>query len=89
MQVICLEETAFYELVEEVVRRVKEKEKSKLDTWVGTDEAMRVLGVKSKTTLQRLRNEGKIRYSQPQKKNIMYDLKSLNTYLENNARNIF
>ncbi|MPT36714.1 MAG: DNA-binding protein [Flavobacterium sp.] len=89
MQVICLEEKAFYELVEQVVERLKEKNNVLRDKWVSNEEAMRLLNVKSKTTLQRLRDEGKIRFSQPEKKIILYDTDSINSYLEKNSRDTF
>lgn len=89
MKVICLEEAAFFELIEQVVSRLKEQNSTPLDKWVSDDEAMRLLNVKSKTTLQKLRDEGKIRFTQPQKKIILYDRQSIETYLENNAKNIF
>lgn len=40
--------------------------------WIDGEEAMQVLRIKSKTTLQKLRDEGKIRFSQPEKKIILY-----------------
>ncbi len=89
MQVICLEERAFYELVEQVVERLKEKNNVVRDKWVSNEEAMRLLNVKSKTTLQKLRDEGKIRFSQPEKKIILYDTDSINSYLEKNSRDTF
>ncbi|MBK7694832.1 MAG: hypothetical protein IPN15_08880 [Saprospiraceae bacterium] len=46
------------------------------------------LRVKSKTTLQKLRDEGKIRFSQPEKKIILYDLQSIYSYLDQNANNL-
>ena len=89
MEVICLEDKAFYALIEEVVERLKEKHSQELDKWVSGEQAMQLLNIKSKTTLQTLRDEGKIRFSQPQKKIIVYDRDSINTYLEQNARNTF
>ena len=89
MQVICLEDKAFYALIEEVVARLQEKHGSERERWVSDEEAMQLLNVKSKTTLQKLRDEGKIRFSQPQKKIILYDRSSINSYLERNARNTF
>jgi hypothetical protein len=89
MQVICLEEAAFYSLVEQVVARLKETHGEAKDKWISDDEAMKLLGIKSKTTLQKLRDEGKIRFSQPQKKIILYDRDSIDTYLEENAKNTF
>jgi len=54
MEVICLEDEAFYLLIEKVVSRIKEKEGIKEDKWLSTDEAMDMLKIKSKTTLQKL-----------------------------------
>jgi hypothetical protein len=89
MNVICLEELAFYSLVEEVVERLKSKHAGEKDKWINSTEAMKILNIKSKTTLQNLRDEGKIRYSQPQKKIIVYDRDSIDQYLEKNAQNTF
>ncbi len=89
MEVICLEDKAFYTLVEQVVARLKEKNGQEQNKWIADDEAMQLLNIKSKTTLQKLRDEGKIRFSQPQKKIIVYDRDSINSYLEQNARNTF
>jgi hypothetical protein len=89
MQVICLEEEAFYALVEQVVARLKEKNNQTEDKWISDEDAMRLLNIKSKTTLQKLRDEGKIRFTQPQKKIILYDRESIDTYLEQHARETF
>ena len=57
--------------------------------WLNPYEAMSLLNVKSKTTMQQLRDSGKVRYTQPQKRIILYDRKSLETYLEQNATETF
>ena len=89
MEVICLETEAFYSLIEEVVKRIKETHNIKEDKWILTVEAMKLLGIKSKTTLQKLRDEGKIRYSQPERKVILYDRESLNNFLNKHAKEPF
>ena len=90
MEVICLEEAAFYALIEEVVKRLKiGEEKRGRDKWISDEEAMRKLGIKSRTTLQKLRDEGKIRFSQPQRKIILYDRASIEDYIEKHARETF
>jgi len=87
MEVICLEDEAFYALVEAVVARIKAKEGIKEDKWLSTEEAMAKLRIKSKTTLQKLRDEAKIRFSQPEKKIILYDSDSIRDYLEKHSNN--
>ncbi|HEY5369633.1 MAG TPA: helix-turn-helix domain-containing protein [Hanamia sp.] len=89
MEVICLEDEAFYALVEQVVQRINEKKGIKEDKWISGEEAMKILRITSKTTLQKLRDEGKIRFSQPEKKLILYDVESIYEYLEKNARETF
>lgn len=89
MKVICLEEEAFYSLIEEVTSRLKEKRDEKSDKWINDEQAMLLMNIKSKTTLQKLRDEGKIRFSQPQKKNILYDRDSIMFYLDQHAKEIF
>ncbi len=87
--VICLETEAFYALVEEVTNRIQEKQNIKHDVWISDVEAMELLRIKSKTTLQKLRDEGKIRFSQPMKKVILYDRESLLEYLEQHSQDTF
>ncbi len=89
MNVICLEDAAFYALIEQVIERIKEKQGLEQDIWISGEEAMKKLRITSKTTLQKLRDEGKIRFSQPEKKIILYDLDSINEYLNKNAKNTF
>jgi hypothetical protein len=89
MQVICLEDTAFYALLEQVVSRIKEQHDIREDKWISGEEAMRKLRITSKTTLQKLRDEGAIRFSQPEKKIILYDTESIYQYLNKHAKNTF
>ncbi len=89
MDVVCLEEKAFFALIEKVVERLKEKHRVIEDQWIGTKEAMQKLRITSKTTLQKLRDEGKIRFSQPEKKMILYDVKSIYQYLEKHSHETF
>ena len=89
MEVICLENEAFYALVEQVITRLKEKQNIKEDKWISDEEAMVKLRIKSKTTLQKLRDDGLIRFSQPAKKIILYDTDSINDYLNKHAKETF
>lgn len=89
MEVICLQDEAFYALVDKVVAHVKDKNNVKYDKWISGEEAMTMLRITSKTTLQKLRDEGKIRFSQPEKKLILYDVDSIYEYLNKHARDTF
>jgi len=90
MNVICIEEKAFYTLLDGVIKYVESKmDKGSQDQWMDKKEAMQILRIKSATTLQKLRDEGKIRFSQPEKKYIVYDRESIISYLEKHARETF
>jgi hypothetical protein len=89
MEVICLQDEAFYTLIERVLERIKNAQASKTNKWLSGDETMKLLRITSKTTLQKLRDEGKIRFSQPEKKIILYDMDSINEYLNKNAKSTF
>lgn len=88
MHIICLEEPAFYALVEKVVARLKDQQTEK-EKWIDDLTAMNLLNITSKTTLQKYRDEGKIRFSQPQKKVILYDRDSIDKFIEKHAHNTF
>ena len=89
MEVICIQDEAFYELIEVVVDRLKEKFQVTQDKWVTPERAMEVLNIKSKTTLQNLRDTGAITYTQPQRKIILYDYDSIMEYLDNHKQEKF
>ncbi len=88
MEVICIEEAAFYNLLQRVVKYMEEKRVTE-DKWISGDEAMRKLRISSKTTLQKLRDGGLIRFSQPEKKIILYDVDSIYAYIEKHVREPF
>ncbi|MCC6754001.1 MAG: helix-turn-helix domain-containing protein [Saprospiraceae bacterium] len=89
MEVICLQDEAFYKLIETVVKRIKQTEGIKEDKWVSGERVMEMLNIKAKSTLQKLRDEGKIRFSQPERKIILYDINSINEYLEKHSKETF
>jgi len=90
MTVITIEESAFYELFNKLAEEMKRKYGNQvLDKWIDGAEAMALMRITSKTTLQKLRDTGAIRYSQPEKKIILYDRDSIYAYIEKHVREIF
>ena len=89
MEVICLHDEAFYALIDKVLERIQQQQAVKEDKWISGSEAMRKLRIQSKTTLQKLRDEGSIRFSQPEKKIILYDSDSINDYLSRRSKSTF
>lgn len=90
MNVIVLEDKAFYELYDRLVADIKEKLSLKpRDKWIDCDEAMSMLKIKSKTTLQKFRDEGQIRYSELGPRMFLYDVDSIDAFIEKRAKNTF
>ena len=89
MEVICLQERAFYAIIDKVMAYVDEKQPKAQEKWIDDIEAMKLLNIKSTTTLQKYRDEGAIRFSQPSKKVILYDRDSIYEFLEEHAKDTF
>ncbi|WP_118976732.1 helix-turn-helix domain-containing protein [Taibaiella koreensis] len=89
MEIIAIEDKAFFLLLEKVIARLKVQPTEAADQWISGEEAMKMLRIKSKTTLQKLRDTGALRYSQPERKIILYDVASIHEYLNKNAQNTF
>lgn len=82
LEIICMESEAFFKLLDEVLKRLKLSAPEGTDRWISGPEAMKMLRIKSKATLQKMRDEGVIRFSHPEKRIILYDVDSINAYLE-------
>lgn len=82
IEIICFESEAFYKLLEELIRRFNKSEPKTSEKWISGAEAMQMLRIKGKATLQKMRDEGRIRFTQPEKKIILYDADSIKEYLE-------
>lgn len=89
LNIICLESKAFYALIDDVVDHIKREQNPVYEKWITDADAMALLGISSKTTLQKYRDEGNIRYSQIGRKVIMYDRESILLFLEKNAKDTF
>jgi len=89
MEVVVLHKEAFYALFKKVVEHLEADRKDTEDKWIDGAEVMSILRIKSTTTLQKLRDEGKIRYPKPQKKIILYDREWVMEYIEKHARETF
>lgn len=54
MDVICLQDDAFYALVEEVVQRIKQAQNITEDKWISPEGAMNKHRINSKTNLAKI-----------------------------------
>ena len=82
LEIICIESAAFNKLLETLLEKFKLTQKETPDKWISGSEAMKMMRIKSRATLQKMRDEGRIRYSQPEKKILLYDAQSIIDYLE-------
>lgn len=78
------------DLREELLKMMEEMmQKPAPKIWVSTEEAMELLHLKSKTSMQKLRDTGAIEYSQPMTKVILYRYTSILEYLETHSYKLF
>jgi len=89
MEVIVFEKEAFYKLIDEMtIRIIQNTEKYfKEKEWIGEFEAKSILGIKSKSKLQQLRDDLKIEFSQFGKI-IRYSRSSILKFLERNRKSL-
>ena len=90
MEVIIIDSKAFKKLKEDLFEEFKqvliEAKKETLaqlameSDWISTEEAKKLLGIKSKSKMQQLRDYGEIVFTKPSKI-ILYSKKSIITYL--------
>lgn len=89
MKVILIDEEAFFELINRVLKHIEQNHSDKKKPWLTPEQAMKALNISSKTTLQRYRDQGKIRFARPSPKIILYDPQSIDDFLENHAQDPF
>jgi hypothetical protein len=85
MEVICIGGEAFLKLVDTIVEHIKEKHKINVNPWINQEEAMTLLNITSKTTMQNLRDEDKIIFTKSRPKIILYNHDSILKYLDNKS----
>ena len=86
---IMIEEGDLDELVDQAAKRIIVRYSGRTEQWIDACEAMKLLGIKSASTLQRYRNEGRFRFSQKDQRIIKYDRFSIIEYLERNVKTPF
>ena len=86
LKVICFESKAFYAMIDEITARIKAAHNIEVDNWIDEHEAMKLLRITSKTTLQKYRDERRIRFSALSRKVIVYDRESILDYIDKQAK---
>lgn len=81
MKVIVFQEEAYHQLIQEFRKMLLETiSELKQDEWIDQEEAKKLLGIKSKSKLQQLRDSGEILFSQ-HGRIIKYSRQSINKFL--------
>lgn len=87
MEIIIFEKDTYWKMQAELMKMfsdsLKEAKKPQ-DDWISTEEAKQLLGVKSKSKMQQLRDENAIKFSKHGRKLIRYSRSSILDYLKKN-----
>ena len=86
--VICLKTDAFQALVQTMMRYIKEHHVVQ-EKWITAEEALKLLNLDSMTSLSALRNNGKIRFSNPTPRTFLYDKESILAHIESQSKTTF
>lgn len=84
MALICFEDNEIHKLADDLYARIISVH-TKEEKWISGEEAMKMLRITSKATLQKYRDEDRIRFSQPDKKVILYDTDSILEFLNSKS----
>lgn len=87
MEIIVFEKDSYWKMQTELMKMFRDslKEANKpADDWISTEEAKQLLGVKSKSKMQQLRDTNSIKYSKHGRKLIRYSKASILDYLKKN-----
>lgn len=87
---IMITEDNLFELIEKAISHLEKLQgKEHKKVWLDTEETKKLLSLKSDTSLFNLRTQGKIEFSQPSRKVILYKRESILAYLEKHSRKTF
>ena len=81
-KMIVLDEQALQKIIDTILEEYREKIGAFEHKWINEAQAKALLGVRSKSTMQKLRDTDAIVYSQPMHKVVLYDRNSILEYLE-------
>lgn len=86
MEVMMMESPAFQKIMQRLdfIEQAVRKQQPASEDWISTEEAKMLLGVKSKSHMQKLRDTNAIRFSQHGRKIIKYSKASILAYLKKN-----
>ena len=87
MEIIVFEKETYWKMQTELMKMFRDslKEANKpAEDWISTEEAKLLLGVKSKSKMQQLRDTNAIKYSKHGRKFIQYSKASILDYLKKN-----
>ena len=85
-QILIMQKSDLEKLLEELVSKL---EKAPEKRWILEEEAMSMLGVRSKSFMWSLRSTGKLTVSQPSRKILLYDIESIKNLIESNIKKSF
>lgn len=91
MEFLVIESEKFFALIDTLLQRVDERySMANEEEWISAAKAKALLGIKSDTSLQSLRNNGSIVFSQsPGGRVILYSRRSILAYISSNKKDKF
>ena len=87
--IISMESESFYRLIKQVVERLKNENKTEKETdFIGEKETMKLLGISSKSTLQKYRDFSYITFYKINARKILYSKSSIEKFIRENKQSL-
>jgi len=89
MEIIVFEKDTYWKMQAQLMQMFQktiQEATAPADDWITTEQAKALLGVKSKSKMQELRDTNAIKFSKHGKKTIMYSKKSVLEFLKKNIQ---
>lgn len=88
-QIIFIDDSQLELLAEMIVARIGKHGNLQPDKWMDIEDVMMTLRIKSRSTIQDLRNRGELRFCKINSKTILYDRSSVNEYIQKHIKEKF
>ncbi|MBS1595809.1 MAG: helix-turn-helix domain-containing protein [Bacteroidetes bacterium] len=88
-QTLLIDQLQLEVLADMIIRRLEKRLLANEERWISIEDVMKILHIKSKTTIIDMTSRGLLRYTRINAKTLLYDRDSVNEYIEKNVKGRF
>lgn len=88
-QTLLIDQLQLEVLADLIILRLEKRLLANEERWISIQDVMKILHIKSKTTIIDMTSRGLLRYTRINAKTLLYDRDSVNEYIEKNVKGRF